>query len=336
MYLIIVMTILITISVLYGMSYLIPDIEPERILVNQDLKEQSVKIEVKQPEDTKPKEDSPDEIVKTFSSDCYDIITKRQDKIYLFKSKRPLEEGSNPKIFADLPTYRVWSEHMLYDGLRCPILHLDKSNKGYKHPEEKYPQEVPMITANVIKGRRRKYEATVTYEAPGSMFTDKPYLVHTPTNVDDYEHDLYKKNESSEENFTGRTQIDKSEKLYNSMTNPSRYIANDDLILKSQHEGLDLGLDQELPVPRRNFRDVRKSEALRALAENDPYYKGATLKRIGTSKYEVSEIQPEEDCDQGQYNSITNTGYLVSKKVPLDLLAYGGTLVPSGSIHGVL
>jgi hypothetical protein len=338
MYLVVIMTVLITVSVLYGISFLLPDTVPERTVMNPDLKDDVVEdtpdndMEEKDVEEKDEKEPKKQEVPE-FSSDCYDIITQRDGKIYLFKSKKPLEEGENPKIFSDLPTYRVWGEHMLYDGVRCPILHLDSSTKGYQHPEEKYPQEIPLVTANIIKGKQRKYEATISYETPGSMITDKPYLVHTPTNVNNYEYDLYKNREDTEENFMGRTHIDKSEKLYNASTDPSRYIAHDDIIRRSQHEGLDLGLDQSLPIPKVNFRDVPESEALRVLTDRDPYYKGAKLKRVGTSKYEVKEVQPEQECDTN--DSIVNTGFLVSKKVPLDLLAYGGTLVPSGSIHGI-
>jgi hypothetical protein len=329
------MTILITISVLYGVSFLLP--EPSEVEDTQVRDSENKKVETQEQEPgselEKEQEQSP-KSAPSFSSDCYDVITEREGKIYLFKSKKPLEEGSNPKIFSDLPTYRVWGEHMLYDGIRCPILHLDKSTKGYKHPEEKYPQEVPMVASNVIQGERRKYEATVSYTSPSAMITEKPYLVHTPTNVHNYEHDLYKNRENVDENFKVRTQIDKSEKMYHASTNPSRYIANDDLIRKSQLEGLDLGWDEKLPVPPRNFRDVSKRDALRALHESDPYYKGATLKRIGTSKYEIREIQPEHEVPEDT-NELVNTGYVVSKQVPIDLLAYGGTLVPSGSIHGV-
>ena len=75
---------------------------------------------------------------------------------------------------------------------------------------------------------------------------------------------------------------------------------------------------------------------MRELVNKDPYYKGAILKRIGTSKYEVSEIQPDKTCDDDPTdNTLVNTGFTVSKQVPIDLLAYGGTLVPSGSVHGI-
>jgi hypothetical protein len=343
MYLIIAMTILVTISVLYGVSYLFPTdfLDPKDTPtptikeIHSSLKEETGddKEHEEEKSEKELEEDTPSD-TRTFSSDCYDVMTEREGKIYVFKSKKPLEESSNPKIFSDLPTYRVWAEHMLYDGIRCPILHLDSKSKGYKHPEEKYPEEVPMVNANIVNGERRKYEATVSY-LNESAFTEKPYLRHTPTNVHNYEHDLYKKHETNDENFKSSTRTQKNQSFYEASTEPSRYIANDDLIRRSQYEGLDLGLDQELPVPRKNFRDVSKRRALRDLVKSDPYYKGAVLKRIGTSKYEVSEIQPDRDCEDPTNDSIVNTGFTVSKKVPIDLLAYGGTLVPSGSIHGI-
>jgi len=350
MYLVILMTVLITVSVLYGITYLIPSNDLDIISstkISPDLKAtedddtQNVKNDSEAEADNdKISGDEKVENTRKFSDDCYDVITEREGKIYLFKSKKPLEEGNNPKIFSDLPTYRVWGEHMLYEGIRCPILHLDSSSKGYQHPEEKYPQEVPMVNANIIKGQRRKYEATVTYEKSG-MFSEKPYLVHTPTDVHNYEHDLYKSPKysrsqpDSDEDFTNSTRTQKNTAMYNSTTDPSRYIAHDDLIRKSQYDALDLGYDQSLPITPRNFRDVNEKEALRDLVNKDPYYKGAVLKRIGTSKYEVSEIQPEISDEDPTDNSLVNTGFTVSKQVPIDLLAYGGTLVPSGSVHGI-
>ena len=355
MYLVILMTILITVSVLYGITYLIPndilDINSESsIKINPDLKstdddaptnssEENEEPKEETKEETKEEKDS-HKNTRKFSDDCYDVITEREGKIYIFKSKKPLEEGSNPKVFSDLPTYRVWGEHMLYEGIRCPILHLDPKNKGYKHPEEKYPQEIPMVNANIIKGQRRKYEATISYQNNAS-FSDKPYLVHTPTDVHNYEHDLYKtpkysrSQKDSEEDFTNSTRTQKNMNHYKSSTDPSRYIAHDDLIRKSQYDALDLGYDQSLPITPRNFRDINEKEALRELVNKDPYYKGAILKRVGTSKYEISEIQPDQTCEDPTDNSLVNTGFTISKQVPIDLLAYGGTLVPSGSVHGI-
>lgn len=303
--------------------------------------------EEKEPESKN--DDNDEEEVKsettTFSSDCYDVMTERDGQIYIFKSKRPLEEGVNPKIFSDLPTYRVWSEHMLYEGIRCPILNLDPKDKNYKHPEEKYPQEVPMVVSNIAKGQRRKYEATISYQN-STGFTEKPYLVHTPTNVHNYEHDLYKtpmnsnsnshslsRQSNVNEDFRNHTRNQKNSSFYDSSTDPSRYIAHDDLILRSQHEGLDLGMDQSLPITPRNFRDIPKKKILRDLVKTDPSLKGAKLTRTGTSKYEVSEIQLEPSCEDPINDS--SQGYMISKQVPIDLLAYGGTLVPSGSIHGI-
>ena len=345
MYLVVLMTILITISVLYGITYLIPN---DILDINSDSRTKMDPVLKSTDDDTTPdnsSEDPKEEIKEEtstakFSDDCYDAITEREGKIYIFKSKRPLEEGSNPKIFSDLPTYRVWGEHTLYEGIRCPILHLDSSTKGYKHPEEKYPQEVPMVNANIIKGQRRKYEATISYHND-SAFSDKPYLTHTPTDVHNYEHDLYKSpkysrsQKDSEEDFTSSTRAQKNKNRYNSVTDPSRYIAHDDFIRKSQYDGLDLGYDQSLPITPRNFRDINEKEALHKLVTKDPYYKGAVLKRTGTSKYEISEIQPEKTCEDSTDHSLVNTGFTVSKQVPIDLLAYGGTLVPSGSVHGI-
>lgn len=348
MYLVILMTILVTVSVLYGITYLIPqdilDISSETSTkIHSDLK--STDDNTQSNDKDVDKEDV--EIVervntRKFSDDCYDVITEREGKIYIFKSKKPLEEGSNPKVFSDLPTYRVWGEHMLYEGIRCPILHLDPKHKNYEHPGEKYPQEIQMVNANIIKGRQRKYEATVSYQNSGT-FSEKPYIVHSPTDVHNYEHDLYKtpkyslSNEpDSDENFKNRTRKQKNRNMDRATRDPHRHIAHDNLIRKSRYDALDLGHDESLPVTPRNFRDISKRKALRLLVNKDPYFKGAVLKRTGTSQYEVTEIQPERECHENHRNhSLVNTGFTVSKKVPIDLLAYGGTLVPSGSVHGI-
>lgn len=337
MYLIILMTIVVTIAVIYGVSFLVPltdeqgvpqkEIDDElKVTTNANTNTETVKVTVAEQDEEGEIEGTEDK--PEFSANCYDKITVRDGRVFIFKSKMPLQEGSNPKRFSDLPTYRVWAERMLSEGVRCPILYYD--GKPYTHPEEKYAPEVPMVTANIVNGQRRKYEAVVNYMNYGNGFTEKPFLAHTPTNVDNYEYSLYK---TDNEGF--RTKTDKNRKMREYSSEPSRYIGGDDLILRSQHEGLDLGMDQTLPVAGRNYRDIPEKVAQQLLESKDPYYRGAKLRRVGTSKYVVDEIQPELAEDPQDTEDILNQEFVVKKTVPIDLLAYGGTLVPAGSVHGM-
>lgn len=330
---------------LYGISLLIPmdipslpsikSLDPE--LKDDDIKQEKGKEKETDKETDKEKDTKIDNAITNQSvpSGCYDNITVRDGKVYLFQNNQPLQEGSNPKIFSDLPTYRVWAESMMFEGIRCPVLYLDPNAKPYVHPEEKYPDEVPMVSSNIVNGKRRKYEATVQYIDYGSGFTNKPYLVDTPDTLNEYEYDLYKTDKPStiNEGFSNRER--KNQRLYDSVTEPMRHIADDDLLVRSQHDGLGLGMDQKLPVMGRNFRDVPEKVVRNLLEKQDPYFKGAVLRRVGTSKYEVSEINPERDESQDDRQEVMNRDFVVGNTVPIDLLAYGGTLVPAGSVHGL-
>lgn len=333
MYLLILMTILVSVSVVYGVTLLIPkDPEIQPPSIPDELKDTSKETPEETSVEEKPIESGVPQ--KSFSSDCYDKITERSGRVYLFKSQKPLQEGSNPKVFSDLPSYRVWAEQELHEGIRCPILFLKKGSK-YKHPEEKYPEEIPIVNAKILEGQRRKYEATITYTDPGTGFTNKPYLQHPPTSIDEYEYNLYKRTETDEENFKSSTRTQKNQKLDSNVRDPVRHVGHDDLIEKSRYEALDLGADQTLPIPPRNFRDVPEEQVVKIIEKQDPYFKGAELTRIGTSKYEITEIQPERES-RIQDDIKNEEQILTNSNVPIDLLAYGGTVVPVGSVHGII
>ena len=285
MYTTVFVTVLATLSVLVGISMILPN--PKQDTINT------------QPKNTEIPDKKTDDVSTTeFSESCYDKITKREDdRIYIFQSKQPLQEGTNPKVFSDLATYRVWAEQYLGDGLRCPVLYFDPESEPYIHPEEKFA---------------------------GKDFSDEVKNVRAST--------------------LQKTREMKSSYIHSAMTEPARYISTDgvtdeipvyaeangklthvhqeDMIEKSQREALGLGADQSLtPVNRNELRDVSTDEISRLVEEMDPSLKGAVLKRTGYSKYEIDEVIPERNNKQH------------IEGMNIDLLAYGGTVVPVNNIN---
>jgi hypothetical protein len=280
---------------------------------------------------------------------CYDILTMREGSVYLFQSYAPLQDGINPKIFSDLPSYRVWTEHFLYEGIRCPILFYDPSLPEYIHPEEKAPEDIPIARSQIANGQRKRYEVIVrkTY---GNDPT-KPYVVlPSGGSSGDPEYDFYKGNGLSSskkggamEGFKQESIVSKNKYMRNAATDAATYVGQDgvetDYILKSRYDGLQIGYDEPLPDESiTTFRDASKKHVDRLVKEKYPELHGVKLKRTGVSKYQIEEITPERQNMEEDPQQIDNGGHWTAwgKQMPLDLLAYGGTVVPSGSLFDTI
>lgn len=282
---------------------------------------------------------------------CYDVLTMRDGAVYLFQSYSPLQEGTNPKIFSDLPTYRVWTEHFLQEGIRCPVLYYDPAQPPYYHPEEEIVGEggnVPMVRAQIVNGQRKRYEVLVkkTY----GFDETKPYANLPMTGGSgDPEYDFYKetktnpRGQSKVEGFIQETRMSKNQYLRNAMTDPVKNIGHDgvetDYIMKSRYDGLGIGYDDPLPDENvMTLRDVPKKEIDKIIRRRYPDLHGVKTKRVGISKYQIEEITPEREDDDPQNPDSGQGGHWTAwgKQMPLDLLAYGGTVVPSGSVFDTI
>lgn len=280
---------------------------------------------------------------------CYDVLTMRDGAVYLFQSYSPLQEGTNPKIFSDLPTYRVWTEHFLQEGIRCPILFYDPSQPAYYHPEEDIVGEggdIPMVKAQIVNGQRKRYEVLVKKTI--GFDERKPYANLPMTGGSgDPEYDFYKeavkKGQPKVEGFLQETRMSKNQYLRNAMTDPIKNIGQDgvetDYIMKSRYDGLGIGYDDALPDENiMTLRDVPKKEIDKIIRRRYPDYHGVKTKRVGISKYQIEEITPEREEDDPQNPDTGQGGHWTAwgKQMPVDLLAYGGTVVPSGSVFDTI
>lgn len=319
------MTVLATISVLLGISFVLPDTTPD--IVPTDSK----------PEKTAPPASLPTTSEKkpTFSSSCYDVITVREKgRVYIFQSKQPLQEGVNPMIFPDLPSYRVWTERSLGDGVKCPVLFYDPADEPYVHPEEKYAGSSSDDISRVRSSKRTQQ----------TTFPEATWEVHDDSTM-------------------MGTRDTKSSYIRSATMEPSRYVAvdgvvdnvspasppyaeacghveremHDNLIIRSRKDATDTGADEQLPIPPKNtLRDVPQREIsllAEKMEEKDPSMKGAVLRRTGYSKYEVDEILPENKRNVIDSGVKGTFGMGQSDGLDIDLLAYGGTVVPVTSIN---
>jgi hypothetical protein len=275
---------------------------------------------------------------------CYDILTMRDGAVYLFQSYAPLQEGTNPKIFSDLPTYRVWTEHFLQEGIRCPVLFYDASQPAYYHPEEEVAGDVPMVRTQIANGQRKRYEVLVKKTV--GFDESKPYANLPVGTGGDPEYDFYKQSRQSKpkvEGFLQETRMAKNQYLRNAMTDPIKNIGQDgvetDYIMKSRYDGLGIGYDDPLPDESvMTLRDVPKKEIDKIIRRRYPDLHGVKTKRVGISKYQIEEITPERETDDPQNPDTGEGGHWTAwgKQMPLDLLAYGGTVVPSGSVFDTI
>lgn len=281
---------------------------------------------------------------------CYDVLTMREGAVYLFQSYAPLQEGTNPKIFSDLPTYRVWTEHFLQEGIRCPVLFYDPAQPAYYHPEEEIIGEgsdVPMVKAQIVNGQRKRYEVLVKRTV--GFDETKPYANLPLGTGGDPEYDFYKESQKGQrgqpkvEGFLQETRMAKNKYLRNATMDPVKNIGHDgvetDYIMKSRYDGLGIGYDDALPDENvMTLRDVPKKEIDKIIRRRYPDLHGVKTKRVGISKYQIEEITPEREEDDPQNPDTGEGGHWTAwgKQMPLDLLAYGGTVVPSGSVFDTI
>lgn len=332
------MVILVISGIVIGVITILPPAETDVELKpgeELNINTEGDKVEIEKTRDITPTP-APE---PTVPPGCYDVITIREDGVYLFQSYSPLQEGVNPKIFSDLPTYRVWTEHFLQEGIRCPVLYYDETQAGYYHPEEEIAGDVPMVKAQIANGQKKRYEVLVkrTYGFDES----KPYANLTGA-VGDSEYDFYKESQNRKqkvEGFNQETRASKNKYLKNATMDPVKYVGQDgvetDYIMKSRYDGLGIGYDDALPDENvMTLRDVPKREIDKIIKKRYPDYHGVKTKRVGISKYQIEEITPEREDDDPQNPDTGEGGHWTAwgKQMPLDLLAYGGTVVPSGSV----
>lgn len=347
MFLIILVVVLIAVSLWIGITLVLPPMTSSTATATDDKTSQSPAQSSTQPsaqssnEDVIPIETPTPAIMEKpdFPDACYDKIAVREKgRVYVFKSKLPLEEGVNPKIFADLPTYRVWAEQMLGEGMRCPILYYNPGEPAFIHPEEQYPPEVAMTRAAVEEGKRYRAEVEVEYNPrnPPYVTTDGSVKVDT-LEIRDH----------------------KSSYIRSAMTEPGRYLAANDSVedptpmdapayaeakgkltkvhpedyfSRSRRDAMGLGADQSLPAPPHNIRDVPEWKVRELLKSADPALAGASLRRTGISQYQIESI-PERQKERERDMVKGWSGSYVDSPMPLDLLAYGGTIVPVKNVN---
>ena len=345
------MVILVISGIVIGIITILPPNENSNSEVDVDLKPgeevdinlQGDKLKVETTRDITPTP-APEPSVP---QGCYDVLTMRDEAVYLFQSYAPLQEGTNPKIFSDLPTYRVWTEHFLQEGIRCPVLFYDASQPPYYHPEEEIVGEggdVPMVKSQIANGQRKRYEVLV--KRTFGFDESKPYANLPVGSGGDPEYDFYKQSQSRKqkvEGFIQETRASKNKYLRNATVDPVKYIGHDgvetDYIMKSRYDGLGIGYDQPLPDENvMSLRDVPKKEIDKIIKRRYPDFHGVKTKRVGISKYQIEEITPEREDDDPQNPDSGEGGHWTAwgKQMPLDLLAYGGTVVPSGSVFDTI
>lgn len=348
MYTTVVVSVLATISVLIGLSLILPDVNiapkiPDSASDSEPNDTPPTKSELTQAAAPSTKSEYPDS--------CYDAITVREKgRVYIFQSKRPLQEGVNPRIFPDLPSYRVWAERSLGEGIRCPVLYYEPSSSPYVHPEEKYAgngmaNSLREVRAAKSGGALPDTTVTVTYETNAPPGTSQDVGDSTLQRTRDTKSSYVRSAVMEPARYVGadgiQDDISPPTPPYAEARGPVSRELYDNLIERSQREAAGIGADQPAPIPSRNqLRDVpdREIAALAAeMEEKDPSMRGMVLKRTGYSKYEVDEIIPERAGYETR--GVTDSGVYASfgmgnmDGLSVDLLAYGGTVVPVKSVN---
>jgi hypothetical protein len=270
---------------------------------------------------------------------CYDAITMRDNKIFVYQTKEPLQEGVNPKIFKDLVSYRVWTERLFTKGLYCPILFYDPNGKPYVHPEEKYPEEIQMVVSNASKGNhiREFTRETIDNHSQGKSYTsDEDDIVPTIQETRDMKSSYIYANSMEPGKYIPRDGVIDShpediideqsvrERLGGQPPSAAAYVDGrgnkykESLLATSRRSSGDA--DRPEVMSRHNIRELPEKEIRKMLERRDPALKNAKIERVGINKYQIVEITPEPEE--------------VSKKDEIDYIAFGGTVVPPKTCGG--
>jgi hypothetical protein len=334
-------TVLITIIILLGIGYFLGTQDelslngiPETPQNSEELDKLQQQNQQSIPESdfTKPPQEVPE--------GCYDAITLRDNKVFVYQSKEPLQMGVNPKIFKDLVSYRVWTEKLFTKGLYCPILYYDPNSKPYVHPEEKYPEEVTMVVSNASRGNHIR---EFTREVINDDYQGKPYtadeddIVPTIQETRDMKSSYIYANSMEPGKYIPRDGVIDShpddviddqmmrERLGDEPPSGAAYVDGrgkkykESLLAKSRRSNGDA--DRPEMISRHNIREMPEKDIRRMLERRDPALKNAKIERVGINKYQITEIMPETDEE-------------VSKKDEIDYIAFGGTIVPPKTCGG--
>ena len=71
---------------------------------------------------------------KNKNEECYDMIIRENKKIYLFQKNRPRIPGVNPIVFDNLDEYTEFVDWQRSKGIRCPVLHLQRTYDTQNNP----------------------------------------------------------------------------------------------------------------------------------------------------------------------------------------------------------
>jgi hypothetical protein len=332
MWSIIGITVLLTIIILFVIGYVIGIQEEPQIQIPNPVNSIMKEIKSSVPEEiVKPPKEVPE--------GCYDTITIRDNKVFIYQSKEPLQTGVNPKIFKDLVSYRVWTERLFTKGLYCPILFYDPKAKPFIHPEEKYPEEVVMVASNASRANHiREFTREIIHDNENR----KPYT-------------------TDEDDTVQQTRDLKSQYMYANSMEPGKYIPRDGIVNSHPNELIDeetarksLGgqppsaaayadgrgdvyrqsliassrrsngdADRPEIISEHNIRELPEKDIRKMLEKRDPALKNAKIERVGINKYQITEIIPEMEEHEEE-----------TKQDEIDYIAFGGTLVPPKTSGG--
>ena len=122
---------------------------------------------------------------------CPDVLIQKDSELWLYNSKLANIPGVNPVIFHNLDEYTEFLDWRKAQGIKCPILTLQK---GYSTQGDSYYQVKPeeirstSVSSNVslLHDANRNHPPYNTNMYPGFDGHNQDIGVHTP--LDDYEH----------------------------------------------------------------------------------------------------------------------------------------------------
>jgi len=160
----------------------------------------------------------------------------------------------------------------------------------------------------------------------------KPWLSTPIKNLNDYEYNVYFKNERDgvENEYVSKYQFDVARTVGNDGVvdeEPNVHIDDMSLIEQSRREAAGLAADDPSPMySPDNLRELPEDKIRDVASKMDPSYKNAKMIRTGINKYQITEITPEVEGDLPVGEDMVHA----ERKLDEDLRQYGGVLSSGG------
>jgi len=108
-------------------------------------------------------------------SGCPDVLIKRDNKLFLYNTSKPIEEGINPVRFNSLDEYIGYLTDQRSKGIHCPVLFLQKENDAQGNDVYRMRPSPFYVEGGLPPLPMEIHDNTIAVPIADASRQDKPY-----------------------------------------------------------------------------------------------------------------------------------------------------------------